>query len=371
MVANLRGADRYLAKMEPNHAKTPQDSRKQSRAAALERIRTAQTDGPAVLAHRLASGDRVALGQAITLVESRRVEDRPSAEELLQAVLQMTASKPPALRIGITGIPGVGKSTLIESLGTALIGQGHWVAVLAVDPTSERSGGSVLGDKTRMSQLAQNPNAFVRPSPAVDTLGGVARATHEVSLLCEAAGFDRILIETVGVGQSETSVRNMSDVFLLLLMGGTGDELQGIKRGIMEMADLIWINKADGKGTQTAQEAASAVRYALHLLPPAAHGETVEVLVGSGLTGMGLETLQTQIEALRLAFAQSGFDTVQRQQQQERRMDEMMRQSVVESIFQKAAAKAKWSQLQNQVQQGQISAYSAVRAFIQSIASGA
>ncbi len=214
------------------------------------------------LVHRIASGERRALARAITLVESRRADHRAAAETLLEALGQSRA----ALRIGLSGTPGVGKSTFIEAFGTMLTAQGLRVAVLAVDPSSARSGGSILGDKTRMDRLARDPNAFIRPSPSQTHLGGVARRTREAVALCEAAGFDVVLIETVGVGQSETAVAEMCDLFVLLLAPAGGDELQGVKRGIMEMADMILVNKADGDLKPTAMRTCADYAGALRLL---------------------------------------------------------------------------------------------------------
>jgi len=207
------------------------------------------------LAERVLAGDRRALAQAITLVESTRADHRDEAEALMAAVLPKSGG---AQRIGITGVPGVGKSTFIEAFGLHLIAAGHRVAVLAVDPSSQRSGGSILGDKTRMQELARAEAAFIRPSPAGGSLGGVARRTREALLVCEAAGFDVVIVETVGVGQSETAVADMADVFLLLLQPGAGDELQGFKRGIVELADILAINKSDGDNVSAAQRAAEA-----------------------------------------------------------------------------------------------------------------
>jgi len=216
------------------------------------------------------AGDRAVIARAITLVESTRSGDSSEATALLQAILPETGK---ALRIGVSGVPGVGKSTFIEALGAHLTAAGHKVAVLAVDPTSSVTGGSILGDKTRMTELARDENAFIRPSPGGSTLGGVARRTREAMLVCEAAGFDVVLIETIGVGQSEIAVAGMSDIFLLLALAGAGDELQGIKRGITEIADLVVITKADGANVEAADSAAAQLRAALAMLPGPEHGD--------------------------------------------------------------------------------------------------
>ncbi|MGN6149038.1 MAG: methylmalonyl Co-A mutase-associated GTPase MeaB [Rhizomicrobium sp.] len=233
----------------------------------------------------LLGGDRRALARAITLVESTKSADREKAESLLASVLPRTGK---AIRLGISGAPGAGKSTFIEAFGTYLTGQGHKIAVLAVDPSSRRSGGSILGDKTRMEKLARDPNAFIRPSPAGTTLGGVARRTREAMLLAEAAGFDVVIVETVGVGQSETAVSEMVDLFVLLLSPGGGDDLQGIKRGVMELADLALVTKSDGDLKAAATRAAADYRNALHLMRPKYPNLPPSVMQVSSIEGMGI-----------------------------------------------------------------------------------
>ena len=239
----------------------------------------------AELGDAVLDGDRRALARAITLVESTRADHRADAALLLDAVLAHTGR---AVRIGISGPPGVGKSTFIEALGTHLAEAGHRLAVLAVDPTSARTGGSILGDKTRMETLARHPRAFIRPSPSGGELGGVARRTREAGLLCEAAGHDVVLIETVGVGQSELAVADLVDLFVLLASPGGGDDLQGIKRGIMELADLVVVTKADGHLLTAANHAAADLRRALHLMRPKHQGLTTETLLVSSPTGTGV-----------------------------------------------------------------------------------
>jgi LAO/AO transport system kinase len=237
------------------------------------------------LAERVGAGDRRALAQAITLVESTRLDHRAEARALIDELLPRTGT---SVRIGVSGAPGAGKSTLIEALGLHAIGQGHQVAVLAVDPSSSRSGGSILGDKTRMTDLGREAAAYIRPSPSGGTLGGVARRTREALLVCEAAGFDVVVVETVGVGQSEVAVADLVDLFLLIASPTGGDELQGIKRGIMELADVIVVNKADGDLLAPAQRAAADLRNAVHLLRPKRPGWDVEVLLASALEGSGV-----------------------------------------------------------------------------------
>lgn len=255
------------------------------------------------LAEGVLAGNRRALARAITLIESARADHRREAEALLTRLLPATGR---SIRLGISGAPGVGKSTFIESFGRHVIEQGHRIAVLAVDPSSRVSGGSILGDKTRMTELARDERAFIRPSPAGSSLGGVARRTREALLACEAAGFDVVVIETVGVGQSETAVADMVDMFVLLLMPGGGDELQGIKRGIVELADLLLINKADGELAAVAGRTAAEYRHALRLLRPASAAWTPPVLTCSGLTGDGVPAVWEAVERYRSALSATG-----------------------------------------------------------------
>ena len=250
------------------------------------------------LTEAIAGGDRRALARAITLVESTRPQDRPAADALLEGLLARTGK---SIRLGISGAPGVGKSTLIETFGLHLLGQGHRLAVLAVDPSSRIGGGSILGDKTRMAELAADKRAFIRPSPAGNTLGGVARRSREALLLCEAAGYDVVLVETVGVGQSETAVADMTDMFLLLLQPGGGDELQGIKRGIVELADLILVNKADGELAEAAGRTAADYEHALRLLRPATAGWQPAVQRCSALLGTGIPEIWKTVQRYRKA----------------------------------------------------------------------
>jgi LAO/AO transport system kinase len=254
-------------------------------------------------AERLLAGDRRTLARAITLVESTREEHRRIAEALIERVLPAAGK---SIRLGISGVPGVGKSTFIEAFGLKLIGHGHRVAVLAVDPSSKRTGGSILGDKTRMEELSRAPHAFIRPSPTGGTLGGVTRRTREAVVLCEAAGYDVILVETVGVGQSETAVADMVDLFCLLLLPAAGDELQGIKKGIVELAELILVNKADGALEPAAQRTVADYRAALRLLRPVSPTWTPQVIAVSSLTGAGLDEAWATIQRYRDLQQESG-----------------------------------------------------------------
>ncbi len=266
-----------------------------------------------LLFESLNKGDISALSQAITLVESTAVGDSAFAKAILSKALPYSGN---SFRLGITGVPGVGKSTFIESLGSTLIETGKKVAVLAIDPSSSITRGSILGDKTRMEELVKSDKAFIRPSPAGTTLGGVARKTREAIVLCEAAGFDFIIIETVGVGQSETAVHSMTDFFLLLKLAGAGDDLQGIKRGIMEMADLIVINKADGENQTAAKHAKREFQNALHLLPEKDHGWSTKVLTASGMNHQGIEEVSQKITEFQNYTTKKGsFDNRRNKQE--------------------------------------------------------
>ncbi len=328
----------------------------EARNRALARIREARSK-PREEAQDwltlLKSGDRPALARAISLVESQKPQDRPIAEALLAAA---SASSGQALRYGVTGVPGAGKSTWIEAAGMALIDRGHSVAVLAVDPSSSRTGGSLLGDKTRMSELSQQARAFVRPSPSGHTLGGVAAATAEVAILCEAAGFDRILIETVGVGQSETEVRRMTDLFLLLLIPGGGDGVQGIKRGILEWADAVWVNKADGgaERMEAAHAALSVYKGALSLLAPPADGAPPLFGVGSALDRSQIATLLDQLEG-RLSEAKlSGHLQARRDRQRRDALDSLLAREALRQVRQHPDFEAAWKRLQADLPHSQI-----------------
>lgn len=267
---------------------------------------------PSALAEGVRAGDPTALGRAITLVESTREEDRGRAVEILESLMEATGN---SIRVGVSGAPGAGKSTFIDRLGCYLIDRGHRVGVLAIDPSSAVSGGSILGDKTRMEQLARQSDAFVRPSPAGRTLGGVARHTREAMLLCEAAGFDIILVETVGVGQSETMVADMTDVFVLLLAPGGGDELQGIKRGIIELADVVAVNKTDGELESAARQTAGDYRLALNVLRSRTQAWKVPVQACSALTGKGVPEVWDHVERYVAALGSTGEITRRRTEQ--------------------------------------------------------
>src|SRR5262247_3946729 len=275
--------------------------------------RRAATPDLADLARGIRARERAVIARAITLIESRRHDHQKAARRLVQELLPSTGK---AVRIGITGTPGVGKSTTIDALGTYLISQGRKVAVLAVDPSSARSGGSILADKTRMPRLATDPNAFVRPSPASGTLGGVAAKTRESMLICEAAGYDVVLVETIGTGQSETMVADMTDFFLVLMLPGAGDELQGLKKGVVEIADMIAINKADGDNVQRAKAAAAEYRAALHILSPRSTSWSPPVVTYSALSGAGIGDLWAAILDHRKRMTASGELEERRREQQ-------------------------------------------------------
>jgi LAO/AO transport system kinase len=311
----------------------------------------ASTD-TASLARCIRDGDRATLARAITLIESKRADHRKAAQRLVQDLLPHTGN---AIRVGITGAPGVGKSTTIDTLGTHLTAKGHKVAVLAVDPSSTRSGGSILGDKTRMAKLAIDPNAFVRPSPSSGTLGGVAAKTRETMLLCEAAGYDVILVETVGIGQSETAVADMSDFFLALMLPGAGDELQGIKKGVVELADMIAVNKADGDNVGRARSAAAEYRAALHILTPRSPNWTPSVITYSGLTGDGVADLWAQVLAHHDRLGRIGEIAETRRKQQVKWLWSMLEERIFAKLRTDAGLRAKLPQLEAAVAAGMLS----------------
>ncbi len=301
----------------------------------------------------IVSGNRMILGKAITLVESRLPADAELAHAVMEKVLPYSGN---SVRIGITGVPGVGKSTFIESLGGYLTKQGKKLAVLAVDPSSQRTKGSIMGDKTRMEELARDPNAFIRPSPSGDTLGGVTRKTRETILLCEAAGFEVVFVETVGVGQSETAVSQMTDFFLLLMLAGAGDELQGIKKGIMEMAHGIAITKADGDNITKSMSAQAEYQGALHLFPPAENGWFPEVLTCSALTGQGIDALWQMICRYAETTKASGWWQKNRSEQNLHWMHERIRQSLLEHFYNSGVIKSKVQGLEQRVKKGEVAA---------------
>jgi LAO/AO transport system kinase len=303
----------------------------------------------------LRAGDRGALARALTLVESHRPEHRRQARELIDACLRegMGADAERTFRIGVTGVPGAGKSTFIEALGMHWIERGHRVAVQAVDPSSAISGGSILGDKTRMERLSAHGDAFVRPSPSRGTLGGVTDRTREYLLLFEAAGYDRLIVETVGVGQSETAVHGMVDGMLLLLIPGAGDELQGIKRGIVEMADWIVVNKADGSAAARAAETEADYRRALHLFPPTETGWSPPVVRCSALTGEGLPHVAERLEAFRAHMADGGHLVARRRRQAGAWMHDAIRDALTADFYGNPAIAARLRALEEQVRAGQ------------------
>ncbi len=304
----------------------------------------------------LVAGARTALGRAITLVESNRPDAAPLARELVrQAMHRGTES----VRIGITGIPGVGKSTLIDALGGVMIAAGHRVAVLAVDPSSTRSGGSILGDKTRMERLAGEERAFIRPSPSGGSLGGVARRTREAMILCEAAGYGRILIETVGVGQSEAAVDRLTDLNLLLMIGGAGDSLQGIKRGIMEVADLIAINKSDGDNGRRNLRAAVDLRQAIALLPPRDNGHRPEVVLCSAASGKGIPELAGLLESAAARDLLSGHCLSRRREQARWWMRTAIEEALIEGFHSDPIIAELLPALEERVRTGQTNPFDA------------
>lgn len=302
------------------------------------------------------SGDLTALSGAITLLESSKPENQETAKHLITSCLPFSGN---SIRIGITGVPGVGKSTFIESFGQYVLAQNKKLAVLAIDPSSEKSGGSILGDKTRMQNLSQAANTFIRPSPAGKSLGGVARKTRESIILCEAAGFDYVLIETVGVGQSETAVQSMVDFFLLLMLAGAGDELQGIKRGIMEMADAIVITKADGENKLNAQKASVQYRNALHLFPANASGWQPQVLTSSALENQNLDKIYQVIASFENQTKINGYFKTKRQDQDRYWLHETITDFLVSNFYNNQKIKSHLKKLEQDIKQGKTTSFAA------------
>lgn len=313
------------------------------------------------------SGDRMILARAITLVESRSAEHREQASALLKGV---SAAAGKAHRVGITGVPGVGKSTFIDTLGSNLTSAGHKVAVLAVDPTSSRTGGSILGDKTRMARLSVDPNAFIRPSPSAGTLGGVTRRTRETMLLCEAAGFDIVLVETVGVGQSEIAVSDMVDFFLVLMIAGAGDELQGIKKGVLEVADMIAINKADGDNERRARRAAGDYRTALNIMTPQNADWRPPVVTCSALANMGVEDLWGRIIEHQTVMTENGALPARRQEQNLRWMWDVIEDRLMERFQNNEEVSSQMAGIEPRVKDGALPAGVAADQLISLLFSG-
>ena len=320
------------------------------------------------LAAGLRAGNRRALAKAITLVESRRADHQDEAQRLLERLLPSTGG---AVRVGITGVPGVGKSTFIEAFGLFLIEQGKRVAVLAVDPSSARSGGSILGDKTRMARLAVAPEAFIRPSPSGGSLGGVARRTREAMLVCEAAGYDVVLVETVGVGQSEITVASMVDFFLVLMLPGAGDELQGIKKGILEIADALAVNKCDGDGVARAQRAAAEYRSALRLFRHVSANWDPPVLTVSALEGRGMDAVWAAIVEHRERLRASGELAARRREQQHEWLWSMLRDGLEEHFRGRTDVRRALPELEAAVDAGRTTPTAAARRLLALLDDGA
>ena len=313
------------------------------------------------------AGDRVVLARAITLIESSRPDHQELAQALLKRLMSATGN---AKRVGITGVPGVGKSTLIDVLGLKLVDDGHKVAVLAVDPTSSRTGGSILGDKTRMAGLSVSPNAFIRPSPSAGVLGGVARMTRETLLLCEAAGFDVVLVETVGTGQSETVVADMVDFFLVLALPGAGDELQGIKKGILELADMIVVTKADGDNRARALAAKADYKAALHILTPAHPDWSPPVEIASAYEAKGLDVLWERVLRHHTIMSENGALDERRRGQQVRWMWALVQDRLMHAFKTDRHVRPLLSRLEREVASGTTTPVLAVEALLKAFEAG-
>ncbi len=329
----------------------------------FKKFKTRDIPSAEKLLSKLKVGDRAALSQALTLVESKNAEHRKVAEELVHKALPLSGK---SIRIGITGVPGVGKSTFIEAFGQYLTSINKKVAVLAIDPSSTKNRGSILGDKTRMNELSLNENAFIRPSPSAGSLGGVARKTRESILLCEAAGYDVIIIETVGVGQSETAVKGMVDFFMLLMLAGAGDELQGIKRGIMEMADLLVINKADGDNLTNAKRASGEYKRALHLFPPNPNEWIPKVSTASALEQNGMEDVWSVIGEFENHQKTKGYFTETRKEQALKWFEESISELLMESFRESETMKNKLEAMKVEIKTQKLEPYAAARKLISS-----
>lgn len=319
--------------------------------------KTKQEISIADLSEKIRSGSRLDLAKGITLVESTTIADKRTAQQLLLSLLPDTGN---SVRIGITGVPGAGKSTFIEAFGQKLTEMGHKVAVLAIDPSSSVTGGSILGDKTRMEELARNPSAFIRPSPAAGTLGGVHKKSRETMLLCEAAGYDVILIETVGVGQSETVVRGMVDFYLLLVLTGAGDELQGMKKGIMELADGIVVHKADGDNLKLAKKTVREYKQLLHFLQPASPNWTTTALPVSSVQDSGLTEVWEMITEFKNTMTHSGFWIERRQLQTKDWFHSMIRDRLIDTFFETPGKQEQVSKLEQLLLSDELTVTSAV-----------
>ena len=302
------------------------------------------------------SSDISYVSKAITLIESTRPEHQEQAQQIINAIIQYSGK---SFRLGITGVPGVGKSTFIESFGLEVINRGHQLAVLAIDPSSQLSKGSILGDKTRMEQLSVHPKAFIRPSPSSGSLGGVTRKTKESIIICEAAGYDYIIVETVGVGQSETAVHQLTDFFLLLMLAGAGDELQGIKRGIMEMADGMAITKADGANADKAKLARAEYARALHLFPPTESKWIPEVLVCSGTENKGISGVYEMLEKYRRHTVSNGFFEQKRNRQSTQWLHQIIHDTLIERFYSDPNIKEKILAIEKKLQQNAVNPYQA------------
>ncbi|MEM9143904.1 MAG: methylmalonyl Co-A mutase-associated GTPase MeaB [Bacteroidota bacterium] len=339
--------------------------RKHRAVKSISKIKERRKNVPSAmeLVQGIFRGNKTALARAITLVESAHPEHLKKSNQILE---QCLTQKKDTIRLGITGVPGVGKSTFIEAFGQELTQLGNQVAVLAVDPTSSVSSGSILGDKTRMEELVNDPNAFIRPSPSGDSLGGVARKTRETIILCEAAGYNIILIETVGVGQSETTVHGMVDFFLLLKLAGAGDELQGMKRGIMEMADAIVINKADGDNVKRAQMAKGEFARAIHLFPPKANGWTPKVLTSSAIEKEGILEIWEVIQKFMKKVQASGHFLENRQGQNKNWLIQHMNDQIKANFYSDKKVASLLPKTIDRVIQGKVSPFAAADQLIQS-----